>query len=93
MPEIRRFVSTEVPVLLVGTKEDLIENSPPELLVDIQRAAEVATEVHQHPFIQFVSDWRHRLLVLLGLDPSGTKKSFRHGHLGRPRSVEWKKIS
>lgn len=45
LPEIRKYAGDEVPVLLVGTKEDLMENAPEKERVSFDTARRAAAEV------------------------------------------------
>lgn len=45
MPEIRKYVGDDVPVILIGTKQDLHETAPPQEKVDLRQAEQIAKEV------------------------------------------------
>uniref|UniRef100_A0AC34QYM8 Uncharacterized protein n=1 Tax=Panagrolaimus sp. JU765 TaxID=591449 RepID=A0AC34QYM8_9BILA len=45
MPEIRKYVGDDIPVLLVGTKQDLHETAAPQEKVDIKEAEQIAKEM------------------------------------------------
>ena len=45
MPEIRKYVGDDVPVILVGTKQDLHETAPPQEKIDLRQAEQIAKEV------------------------------------------------
>uniref|UniRef100_A0A915CL80 Uncharacterized protein n=1 Tax=Ditylenchus dipsaci TaxID=166011 RepID=A0A915CL80_9BILA len=49
MPEIRKYTSASTPVILVGTKEDLLESS--ETKVDFKTALRAATEMGCSKFL------------------------------------------
>uniref|UniRef100_A0A0M3KFH2 Ras-like GTP-binding protein RhoL (inferred by orthology to a D. melanogaster protein) n=1 Tax=Anisakis simplex TaxID=6269 RepID=A0A0M3KFH2_ANISI len=45
LPEIRKYVGNQTPIVLVGTKEDLVDSSLPSERVDVHLAKEVANSV------------------------------------------------
>ncbi|VDK64999.1 unnamed protein product [Cylicostephanus goldi] len=47
MPEIRKYAGDNVPVLLVGTKEDLLETANDEQRVSFDAARRAASQVKE----------------------------------------------
>ncbi|KAI1708215.1 ras family domain-containing protein [Ditylenchus destructor] len=51
MPEIRKYTGERTPVVLVGTKEDLVESSPIDNRVDVKTAQRAASEMGCDKFL------------------------------------------
>ncbi|VDM48401.1 unnamed protein product [Toxocara canis] len=52
LPEIRKYVGSQTPIVLVGTKEDLVESTPPSEKVDPVTAQQVADSIGAVSFVQ-----------------------------------------